>query len=52
MENSFIQLTPLQVFIALAFDVWIIVIPIIILRKLNYLTDLLQSTLDTDKDAS
>ena len=52
MDNTVIQLTPLQIFIALAFDIWVIVIPILILRKLNYLTDLLHSYLDPDKEAS
>jgi len=52
MENIMIQFTPLQAFVALAFDVWVIVVPLLILRKLNYLTELLQSYLDTDGDAS
>ena len=47
-----IQFTPFQAFVALAFDVWVIVVPLLILRKLNYLTELLQSYLDTNGDAS
>ena len=44
MENSVtISVSPLQALFALAFQIWIIVFPIILIRKLNYLTDLVAS---------
>ncbi len=43
MENTInISLSPLQVLLSVAFQLWIIIFPILILRKLNYLTQLLQ----------
>lgn len=51
MENSInVSLSPLQIILSLAFQVWIVVFPIIIIRKLNYLTDLMQSQFDPDKE--
>ena len=51
MENSIsVSLSPLQIILSLAFQIWIVVFPIIIIRKLNYLTDLLQSQFDPDKE--
>lgn len=44
MENSIsISVSPLQAMFALAFQIWIVVFPIILIRKLNYLTDLIVS---------
>ena len=44
MENSLsISVSPLQAMLALAFQVWIVVFPIILIRKLNYLTALISS---------
>lgn len=41
MENAInVSFTPLQMILSLAFQVWIIVFPIIIIRKLNHLTSL------------
>ncbi|MBI5415311.1 MAG: hypothetical protein HZA29_00695 [Candidatus Omnitrophica bacterium] len=43
MENAItVNLTPLQVLLSLAFQVWMIVFPIILIRKINYLTDIIQ----------
>ena len=43
MENVItVSLTPLQVILSIAFQIWLIVFPIILIRKLNYLTALLQ----------
>lgn len=43
MENAItVNLTPLQVFLSLAFQIWLIVFPIILIRKLNYLTTMMQ----------
>ena len=44
MENSIsISVSPLQALFALAFQIWIVVFPIILIRKLNYLTALIAS---------
>ncbi len=52
MENSInISVSPLQVLLTLAFQIWIIVFPILIIRKLNYLTDLLHSQLEPENDS-
>lgn len=41
MENAIsVSFTPLQMILSLAFQIWIIVFPIIIIRKLNHLTSL------------
>jgi len=44
MENSIsISVSPFQALLALAFQIWIVVFPIILIRKLNYLTALIAS---------
>ena len=44
MENAInISVSPLQAMLALAFQIWIVVFPIILIRKLNYLTALIAS---------
>ena len=44
MENSInISVSPLQALLGLAFQIWIVVFPIILIRKLNYLTALIAS---------
>ena len=44
MENLIsISVSPLQALLALAFQIWIVVFPIILIRKLNYLTALIAS---------
>ena len=44
MENSIsLSVSPLQAMLAFAFQMWIIVFPIILIRKLNYLTALIAS---------
>ena len=46
MENTIsINLTPLQALLSLALEIWIIVFPIILIRKINYLTALIQSSM-------
>jgi len=53
MENSInLSVTPFQAILALAFQVWMIVFPIILIRKINYLTDLLQDHLDEQSPKS
>ena len=50
MENSInLSVTPIQAVLALVFQVWMIVFPILLIRKINYLTDLLQEHLDEHK---
>jgi len=53
MENAIsINVSPLQMLLSLVFQVWIIVFPILIIKKLNYLTELLEERFDTDKETS
>ena len=43
MENSInINITPIQMLISVLLQVWLIVFPIIIIKKLNYLVELLE----------
>ncbi|MBN1869869.1 MAG: hypothetical protein JW847_04755 [Candidatus Omnitrophica bacterium] len=52
MENSIsISVSPLQALLALAFQIWIIVFPIILIRKLNYLTALIASRNNDEDEA-
>jgi len=47
MENTInISVTPIQALFGLLFQIWIIVFPIILIRKLNYLTALITSQSD------
>ena len=42
--ESLLQMTPIQVAIALAVQIWMFVIfPVIIIRKLNYMTQILEA---------
>ena len=53
MENTInLSVTPFQALLALAFQVWMIVFPILLIRKINYLTDLLHEHLDEPKPDS
>ena len=54
MENSInLSVTPLQLLLSLALEIWIVVFPIIIIRKLNYLTALIESKMDMqDQDGA
>lgn len=52
MENAInITVTPLQALLGLLFQVWIIVFPIILIRKLNYLTALVTSQNDYEEQS-
>jgi len=59
MENGInITVSPLQALLGLVFQIWMIVFPIILIRKLNYLTALISSgkcyedtEVETDGDA-
>ena len=45
------QLTPLQVFLALLFNVWMFVIfPVLVIKKLNYMTALLESQFEQEEE--
>lgn len=53
MENSVnLTVTPFQAILALAFQIWMIVFPIMLIRKINYLTDLLHDHLDQHQENS
>ena len=44
MENTIsLTLSPLQVLLSLVMQIWLVIFPVLILRKLNELTRLLQS---------
>ncbi len=47
-----LSVTPIQALLALAFQVWMIVFPIILIRKINYLTDLLHEHIDGESTES
>ena len=52
MENALtVSVSPLQVLLALAFQIWIVVFPIIIIRRLNRLNALLQEHLGTGQES-
>ncbi len=40
------SVSPIQLILAVAFQVWMIVFPIILIRKINYLTEILQERID------
>ena len=53
MESSVnLTVTPFQAVLALAFQIWMIIFPIILIRKINYLTDLLNDHLDQHQENS
>ena len=50
MENAIeFSVTPMQALLGLLFQIWIIVFPIILIRKLNYLTALIASQSNYDE---
>ena len=53
MENALtISVTPLQMILSLAFQAWIIIFPLLILKKLNYIAELLQAQFeDEDRES-
>lgn len=53
MENAItLNLSPLQLLLSLAIQIWIVVAPILIIRKLDHLTRLLQSSEDDEQPQS
>ena len=47
-----ISVTPFQALLALAFQIWMVVFPIVLIQKINYLTNLVHEALDKDQDVS
>lgn len=53
MENNLsLTVTPFQALVAMAFQIWMIVFPIMLIKKINYLTDLLHDHLDQHQEKS
>jgi hypothetical protein len=53
MENAIsVSLSPLQVILSMAFQIWIVAFPIIIIRKLNKLTRLLEDEQEIIEESS
>lgn len=52
METVSMSFTPIQAFLAIAFQLWVIIAPIMIMRKLNYMTSLLEQQVHTDEESS
>lgn len=53
MEGSVnFTVTPFQALLALAFQMWMIIFPIVLIRKINYLTELLHDHLDGHQENS
>ncbi|HOD12398.1 MAG TPA: hypothetical protein PKO44_04825 [Candidatus Omnitrophota bacterium] len=50
-SNLTVSITYFQAILSLAFQVWLVVFPIIIIKKLNYIVDVLQAQFeDEDRD--
>ena len=47
-----ISVTPVQALLTLAFQIWMVAFPIILIQKLNYLTNLLHEHLDKSEETS
>ena len=53
MENTInFSVTPFQALLAFAFQLWMIVFPVLLIRKINYLTDLVHDHLDQHQESS
>ena len=51
MENSInISITPFQAILALAFQLWMIIFPIMIIQRLNHMTRLFEEFLDNGQE--
>jgi hypothetical protein len=42
--------TPFQALLAFAFQLWMIIFPVMLIRKINYLTDLVHEHLDQHEE--
>jgi hypothetical protein len=47
-----VNFTPLQMLLSVAFQLWIIIFPIIIIRKLNHVTAILHEQFYPESDSS
>lgn len=53
MEAMLGQITPTQIFIMFAMQLWVLVIfPFLVFRKLNYLTELVESQFEDEAEES
>ncbi len=52
METVSVSLSPLQTYLAVVIQMWIIIAPILIIRKLNHLTNLVEQQVYTDEESS
>ncbi len=52
MEAITVSFTPLQAIFSLALQIWFIAFPIILIRKINYLTDIVEEQFDQNKESS
>ena len=52
MESSISGNLTMVQFIFVVIQLWIIIAPVIIIRKLNYLTDLLQAQFESNDESS
>jgi hypothetical protein len=51
MENSVnFTVTPFQALLAFVFQLWMIIFPVMLIRKINYLTDLLHEHLEEHQE--
>ena len=50
MENITVSITPLQALLSLAFQAWIIIFPLLIIKKLNYVIELLQAQFEDENN--
>ena len=51
MEAMLSQVTPLQMFFMFVIQLWVVVIfPIMVIRKINYLTELVESQFEEEPD--
>ena len=47
--DNILNLTPVQAILVLLLEAWVIVIfPLLVIRKLNYLTELIESQVEND----
>lgn len=51
MEAMLGQITPVQMFVMFAIQLWVVVIfPVMVFRKLNYLTELVESQFEEETE--
>jgi len=53
MDNAInLTVTPFQALLAFAFQMWMIIFPVMLIRKINYLTDLVHEHLDQHDESA